>query len=216
MTKEIWQDITGYDGDYQVSNYGRVRSCKKRESPFVLKQIAQRNGYMSVSLWKNGRKRNFLVHRLVAIAFVTNPCEYNEINHRDENKQNNFSDNLEWCSHAYNMRYGNTRNKISQGVHGRTAWNKGEKCPDISARQFGHEHPHITKAMLRNNTSGIMGVSFNKSKQTYTAYIGYQKKHYYLGDFASKDEAIRQRLVAEKKFYGDQAAQRHLFEEYNI
>lgn len=100
---EIWKDVINYEGLYKISNYGRVISCKKNEK--LLKPL-NCNGYLKVVLCKNGKVKNELLHRLVAQHYIQNPNNYNEVNHKDENKTNNNADNLEWCSHKYNINYG--------------------------------------------------------------------------------------------------------------
>lgn len=115
---EEWKDIPGYEGHYQVSNCGNVRSVKKE--PVILKGDYQPNGYKRVYLWMDGGKKNLLVHRLVAIAFLPNPNDYIDINHIDEDKTNNCVDNLQWCSHLYNMNYGHVKEKISKANRGKT------------------------------------------------------------------------------------------------
>lgn len=101
---EVWKDIAGYEGLYQVSNLGNVRSIKRLEK--VLKPQARKHGYLSVCLYgRGGNHRNFRqfsVHRLVAEAFIPNPRGATEVNHIDENKQNNAVDNLEWVTHQEN------------------------------------------------------------------------------------------------------------------
>lgn len=128
---EIWRDIDGYEGHYQISNYGNVKSIKS--VPTMLKGDYQNNGYKRVYLWKDGKKRNMLVHRLVALSFLPNPYGYSDINHIDENKANNHVDNLQWCSHIYNMNYGSVKVKISESKTGQAPWNKGKRCPQLSA-----------------------------------------------------------------------------------
>lgn len=100
---EIWKEIPGSGGKYQISNYGNVYSLINNVQ---LKGVNNGNGYLRVKL----NERLFYIHRLVAMAFIPNPKGYKEINHKDENKLNNNADNLEWCSHKYNMIFG-TRNK---------------------------------------------------------------------------------------------------------
>ena len=102
---EIWKEIPGSGGKYQISNYGNVYSLINNVQ---LKGVNNGNGYLRVKL----NERLFYIHRLVAMAFIPNPKCYKEINHKDENKLNNNADNLEWCSHKYNMKFG-TRNKRS-------------------------------------------------------------------------------------------------------
>lgn len=98
---EDWKDIKGYEGEYQISSCGRVRSLKTNR---VLKLYE--GDYSRVCLCKNGVKKTWKVHRLVADAFIPNPDNLPEINHKDENKYNNCVENLEWCSKVYNNNYG--------------------------------------------------------------------------------------------------------------
>ena len=120
--EEIWKDIKGYEGKYQVSNLGRIKSLKRfvmtganYQTPRtfeekILKQSLNKKGYCIISLWSKNGIKNHIVHREVAKAFVPNPYNLTQINHIDENKQNNVADNLEWCTIEYNNNYG-TRNK---------------------------------------------------------------------------------------------------------
>lgn len=110
---EIWKDIKGYEGLYQVSNFGRVMNVKKNK---LVKQEIIHNGYVRVTLFNNGKPKWFFIHRLVAIAFIPNPHNYPQINHKDENKLNNCVDNLEWCTAKYNSNYGTRNIKISKPI----------------------------------------------------------------------------------------------------
>lgn len=120
--KEIWKDIKGYEGLYQVSNFGRIKSLpKKRNSKFtekeiILKLFENTSGYIQTNLWKNKKGKNFLVHKLVAEAFISNNYNFPYINHKDENKQNNRVDNLEWCTAKYNSNYGTRNSRLSSPV----------------------------------------------------------------------------------------------------
>ena len=93
--QEIWKDIDGYDSRYQVSNLGQVRSRVVGDEWRLLRR-SYRGGYYAVSLYKDGRRKTCLVHRLVAVAFLGNPQKGFQINHKDGNRQNNHADNLEW------------------------------------------------------------------------------------------------------------------------
>lgn len=95
--KEEWRPIKGYEGLYEVSNMGRVKSLHASQE-IILKQAECTNGYMEVKLSKDGTKNMKLVHRLVAIAFIKNPNNYECVNHKDGNKKNNTVGNLEWCT----------------------------------------------------------------------------------------------------------------------
>jgi hypothetical protein len=108
---ETWKNIEGYEGSYQVSNEGRVKSCKFGKEK-ILKPRKDTNGYLQVNLCKDGKPVWKLVHRLVAEAFLPNPNNYEQVNHKDECKTNNNVDNLEWCDKKYNCNFG-TRNQRS-------------------------------------------------------------------------------------------------------
>lgn len=116
MTDEIWKDIFGYGGVYQVSNMGRVRSCK-RKSWKILRAVKLKNGYEAVNLYSDKRQM-FYVHRLVAQAFIPNPNEYRYVNHKKEVKTDNRVSNLEWCTAFYNNHYSDiyksTRTHVTQ------------------------------------------------------------------------------------------------------
>ena len=114
--KELWKDITGYEGLYQVSNTGKVRSInrtiidsngnKQKWKSHIFIGKVNNSGYLTVCLRKCGKRKGFLIHRLVATAFIENPTNLPYVNHKDEIKTNNNVENLEWCSESYNCRYG--------------------------------------------------------------------------------------------------------------
>ena len=117
--QETWLDIKGYEGLYQVNNFGQVKSLDKpmfvygiHHDPIatirkgkILSPRLSDDGYEKVSLTKNKKAKNYFVHRLVALAFLPNPNHYEEVNHIDGNKRNNNVLNLEWCSHLQNMQH---------------------------------------------------------------------------------------------------------------
>lgn len=111
MTKiEIWKDIKGYEGLYKVSTFGRVKNKigKITDGWFV-------NGkYKKVRLYKNGTRKDFYLHRLVAIAFLDNPQNKSDVNHKDSNPENNALSNLEWCTHQENMKHASINNRINR------------------------------------------------------------------------------------------------------
>lgn len=108
ITNEVWRDIDGYEGLYQISNLGRIKSLPKKtkQKTTFLRPGVNSVGYANVVLHKNGEKHNYKVHRLVARAFIPNSEDLPCINHKDENKLNNNVSNLEWCSVKYNTNYG--------------------------------------------------------------------------------------------------------------
>lgn len=114
---EIWKDIEGYEGLYEVSNQGRVRSLNYNKTGKVkeLKPKNNGNGYLIAQLYKCGKIKYFLIHRLVAKAFLEDwSMWFPEVNHKDEDKTNNSVDNLEWCSTKYNNNYGTRLDRVRQ------------------------------------------------------------------------------------------------------
>ena len=103
---EEWKPIPGYEGLYEVSNYGRVRSFKWSSNGKILSPSKCGSGYCFVNLCKDGKAKLRTIHRLVAEAFIPNPNNLPLVNHQDECKENNYFENLEWCSSAYNNSYG--------------------------------------------------------------------------------------------------------------
>lgn len=103
---EVWKDVRGYEGLYEVSNFGNVRSLNWRNEGIVRNLYLKRHnrGYLQVELANGNKKQMFLVHRLVAQAFIPNPYALPQINHIDEDKHNNSADNLEWCTQSQNMK----------------------------------------------------------------------------------------------------------------
>ena len=129
---EVWRDKKDYEGLYEVSNFGRARSvdrwvksrngtvrfCKGR----ILKLSTNKDGYLKVGLWKNGKVKTFKVHKLVAETFLEIPEElkhlkgtrYLQVNHKDENKLNNNVNNLEFCDAKYNSNFGTRNERVAE------------------------------------------------------------------------------------------------------
>ena len=104
LKKEEWRPIDGYEGLYEVSNLGRVKSLKYGKERILRPKKCK--GYLKVGLCRNGKHKILYIHRLVATAFIPNPEGLEQVNHKDENKSNNCVENIEWCSAWYNMHYG--------------------------------------------------------------------------------------------------------------
>lgn len=129
---EQWKSVVGYEGIYEVSSYGNVRSVDRKiqhkdgkvttQKGKLLKQSIHRKGYPIVYLSKGSKKRTVKIHRLVAEAFIPKQSGRDMVNHKDENKCNNHVNNLEWCDASYNVNYGTgldrMRSKLSKPVLG--------------------------------------------------------------------------------------------------
>lgn len=151
--EEIWKDIVGYEGFYQVSNLGRVKSLdryieitNKRGTlyrrPIKGRLLSLNNAdgdYISVALTKDSIGIFYSVHRLVAQAFIPNPDNLPQVNHKDENPSNNYADNLEWCTAKYNSNYGTRCEKLSKTLSGRIR--SEEHCRKISETHSGVNNP---------------------------------------------------------------------------
>lgn len=119
---EIWRPIKGYEGLYEVSNLGRIKSLKRLVKKWdgyrtvtekILTPKTNNRGYLRITLCKDGITKTFSPHRLVAEAFLDNPDNLPCVNHKDENPLNNVVSNLEWCTYSYNNSYGNRNNRIA-------------------------------------------------------------------------------------------------------
>ena len=123
--KEVWKDVVGYEGFYQVSNLGRVRSVdrlingryaghKTKVKGKILNTFTSKTGYVRVALHINKKVNKFSVHRLVAQAFIPNQDNKPQVNHKDEKRDNNNVNNLEWVTAKDNSNYGTRPKKISE------------------------------------------------------------------------------------------------------
>ena len=152
---EEWRDIKGYEGIYQVSNLGRVKSCErdvhfiKNTGTHFTKHYRERilspnlstPGYLTVMLYKDNRNggpkqsKRCQIHILVAQAFIPNPDNLPQINHKDEDKKNNCVDNLEWCTRQYNMKYGTLPYRISNKNKGRQLTDEQRKKVSMGVKR---------------------------------------------------------------------------------
>ena len=145
--KEIWKDCKGYEGKYQVSNLGRVWSIGSQK---YLKGSYGKDGYIKVNLTaKNGKVKTERIHRLVALAFLDNSNNYPQVNHKDENKQNNCVDNLEWCDAKYNANHGTRNKRVSKANSIPVYYFELDKTfygAREAERELGINHSSISKA----------------------------------------------------------------------
>jgi hypothetical protein len=165
---EIWKDIEGYDGYYQISNFGRVKSLSRKSyngkgyfnsKEKFLKHRATNKGYYNYSLTKNNKTIDFLAHRLIAVAFIDNPLNKKTVNHKDSVRTNNSISNLEWASHREN-------------------------------------HCHRVSKIYKS--SKYVGVCFHKATKKWESNICVLGKLIHLGIYKTEEEAYRVRCIYEK------------------
>lgn len=113
---EVWKEIEGFEGLYQISTLGRVKSLKRKyvSKDRILKAKTDKDGYLIVNLSKNNIDNTLRIHKLVALHFIKNPNKFTVINHKDENKKNNSVENLEWCTVRYNNSYGKRIESVAE------------------------------------------------------------------------------------------------------
>lgn len=131
QTKETFLSVPGYEGLYEVSDKGNVKSLRSGK---LLKQSSNKDGYKMVSLTKNGKSRGFSVHRLVALTFIPNPQGLPEVNHKDETHDNNILENLEWISKKGNRNYGTYRERMSMIKKGKPRATKKLTLQDLEPK----------------------------------------------------------------------------------
>lgn len=191
-TEEVWKDVVGYEGYYEVSNIGRVRRVPRYITGVngvtrfwkgrILKQTTTQDGYLRCILSKDGKTKHVRSHVLVAESFVENPNNYPVINHKDENPANNHIDNLEWCSIAYNNSYGTRTERAinSEGFKKNTERNKkpvlkitvtGEVVDRFDSLKSAYEsNPDYTKASV--------AACCSKRLNTYKGYFWIYEEDY--------------------------------------
>ena len=159
--REEYRDIKGWEGLYQVSNLGNVKSLERtirngrgyyKIPERILKAGTNKQGYLQVHLYREGKRKSCRIHRLVADAFLENPNNLPEVNHKDEDKENNKAENLEWCSHSYNSSYNDRAKKIGKKISKPvysinkesgliTYWESAK----VAGRILGIDSSHITR-----------------------------------------------------------------------
>ena len=142
---EIWKPIEGFEGLYEISNIGRVKSigtyntCKRG----IMSPMIDPDGYLHVRLYNNGISKDIAVHRLVAVAFISNPNNYRYVNHKDENTQNNKVSNLEWCTNSYNLIYSKGKKVAQYTKEGEFI--KDFNCVADASREYNIPTTNISK-----------------------------------------------------------------------
>jgi len=167
MKKIIWKDIPNYEGLYQINNFGDIKSFYNYRGKGNLLIPKIKKGYYEIGLRKDGERKWYSIHRLVAQTFIDNPNDLPCINHRDENKLNNNVDNLEWCTVAYNNTYGERLKKVSNS-------NKLKKrvIQYSKNREKINTYNSIAEASEKTNTNKTsISKCINKKRKTANNYI---------------------------------------------
>lgn len=182
MTEEIWRPVVGYEGLYEVSSYGRVRSLDRYDSRNqfregkILKNRDNSNGYLLCGLSKNGIVKNKYIHRLVAEAFLPNPDNLPEVNHLDEDKSNNRVENLEFCNRKYNCNYGTKiereiTTKIKKGIY----LGLSQEEYKIHKKEYQHQYYQENKDRIFERLKEYQHQYYLKNKER----ISERQKEYY-------------------------------------
>lgn len=196
LPNETWKDIPNYEGLYQVSNLGRVKSLERQSSPFyqkgtlcsysVKEKICKQYivmGYLMVHLSKNDVKTMYKVHRVVASAFIPNINNCPQVNHLDENKFNNSVDNLEWCTCKQNNNHGTRNERISKTQRNNPKFSKRIMQYTLDG-EFVKEWESICEAGRAGYDRSTISNLCNKEKGTHAA-CGY------LWKFSNDKEEIK-------------------------
>lgn len=178
----VRKQVVGYEGLYEVDQFGRVYSIdriktvvdngriyEKHIAGKQMKQSIHTKGYKTVSLTKNGSTKTMFVHRIVAEAFLPNPSNLPLVNHKDEDKTNNFIDNLEWCTASYNRTYGKAIERQAKKIRGRESNKKIAIIQKDMSGEFLNWFDSLTKAAenVNGSTSSISAVCKGKRKTAY-------------------------------------------------
>lgn len=202
---EIWKTIQDYGGLYQVSNTGKVRDLKNH-----IKSVYKNNkGYTCLSLYYNGKTYHPTVHRLVAKVFIPNPSNYEQVNHKDCNKENNNAENLEWCNQRYNYDEGMKTFQYSKNEEHYFAKLKNSDIPIIyELYKLGFTRAIVAKIFSINPSSleaiekGIsyreLGYNFKAIKLTKYKDLPNIKLPSYIRDYFS-DNTVLNTLIAQGK-----------------
>lgn len=159
---EEWRSIEGYS-NYLISNTGKIKSLNYNKTGQEKLLIPHKlsNGYLGILLFDDNKKHhNLLIHRLVALAFIPNPNNYNLVNHRDECRINNTVNNLEWCDYKYNLNYGTRNNKLSKSLYNHPKFS----TPVIQfskENKLIQEFPSIAEAARTINNGNIKAAATN-------------------------------------------------------
>lgn len=202
---EVWKTIQNYGGLYQVSNTGKVRDLKNHIKPVY----KNNKGYECLSLYYNGKTYHPTVHRLVAKAFIPNPNNYDQVNHKDCNKENNNVENLEWCNQRYNYDEGMKTFQYSKNEEHYFAKLKNSDIPIIyelyklgftraTVAKIFNVRPSSLEAIEKGISYRELGYNFKAIKLTKYKDLPNIKLPSYIRDYFS-DNTVLNTLIAQGK-----------------
>lgn len=220
VMEEIWKDIKGYEGIYQVSTIGRVKALPRtvtdslgrtmrKEERILATRPSSQTGYLSINLTKDGKVKTHSVHRLVAEAFIPNPMELPCVNHKDETRDNNMVDNLEWCTYQYNNTYGTAMERRNASLAKFIAEHLDESKAVI---QYSLEGKKIREfACLRDaekelglyKNSTVAACCFHQSKTAYGFVWRFKGEPFSLEEYKPKRH---QKFVIKRNAEGEEVA----------
>ena len=185
---KMFTDIKKYKGKYQIDENGNVKSLNYRgntKTEHLLKPIKRENGYLYVDLYDfDGKHHKENIHRLVAETFIENPNNLPCVNHKDENKENNSVNNLEWCTHKYNSNYGTNPQKMSNNAKNNPTWQIAVEKSKIKVNQYDldgnyiktwNSFAEIAQYFNITNASNIVACCKGKKKTSYGYKWSYEK-----------------------------------------
>lgn len=169
---EQWKSVVGYEGLYEVSSFGNVKSLDRvihlpnggtyTKPGRIMGKRADKYGYVTVVLRRDNVSKTLKVHRLVAMAFLKNPQNLPQVNHKDENKCNNIPENLEWCDCLYNNSYGTRGKRISAS---RMGIGKGKKLSEKTKRKMSESHKKLLGRPVSKETRDKISASLRRYNQ---------------------------------------------------
>lgn len=217
---ENWKDITGFEGIYQVSDEGRVRSLDRKDNIGVTRKgrilVTQKrpNGYLCVHLSKNGKTKWFLVHRLVAEAFVENQnSDYTIVNHIDNNPVNNFASNLEWTTYKGNMQWASIQGRMKGCPENFKKVHEKNKIPVIATDKDGNKQWFSSQV----EAGEILGVQSGHISAACRKEYGYKTVGGYSWEYADEtkqSEAKPNRIARPKEVLIEELRQRMKGNQY--
>ena len=179
---EMWKEVKGYGGKYQVSNLGNVRSVDRTfvnacgvmvtRKGSMLKPIQKRDGYMKVTMHREGKVNTELIHRLVAKAFIPNPNNLPQVNHKDGNKRNNDVSNLEWCTALSNMHHAKQHGLRNNALKYAKSMRKAVIATNIeTGKETFYESIHEAEKVFGRHVTNVLSGARNKTKGHTFRYV---------------------------------------------